>query len=266
MRYQAYRDANFDAPTINSRLSYFRTYEHADIKRRKLVTMASTTSIAQEIAVHLASKSLTPTAAWLNNFASNARQSMPLPALKQTALFRILASDIRQTLQQSPASVFPPDILNPSIKERRVTGPIAVQVLDIEDSGKSRWSQVEEMEAAERGEMTKGREIIRVVPGEEGTGTSTETPKSAGPHKLTLQDAKGTTIFGIELTSIAGLDVGMSIGAKLVLKGVTIARGVALLEPRSTQLLGGKIDALHKSWKDGRTEALKTAAGAINQS
>ncbi|KAF2096808.1 hypothetical protein NA57DRAFT_43072 [Rhizodiscina lignyota] len=226
--------------------------------------MAPGGSVAQEISAHLATKYLQPTTAWLHNFVSSDRPSMPLAALKQTALFRILASDIRQTLQASPESVFPPDVLNANIKERELGGPIVVQVLHIEDIGKSRWSQVEELEAAERGETTKGREIIRVTPADDGT-SATETPKSAGPHKLTLQDVKGTAVFAVELSSVTGLDVGMNMGTKLVLKDITFARGVALLEPKCTQILGGKIDALHKAWKDGRKESLKKAAGAGEQ-
>jgi RecQ-mediated genome instability protein 1 len=227
--------------------------------------MASPANVAQEVTSHLASKSLKPTGAWLNQFVSSGRPSMPLPALKQTALFRILASDIRKTLQSSSLSVFPADVLNANIKDRKLAGPIPVQILDIEDLGKSRWSQVEELEAAEKGETTKGREIIRVIPGEDGANSTAEsTPKSAGPHKVVLQDAKGTTVFGFELTDIAGLDVSMNIGAKLILRDVTVARGVLFLEPRTTQLLGGKIEALHKSWKEGRKETLKTAAGISN--
>lgn len=221
--------------------------------------MASGTALIQEIAIHLQSKSLQATPAWLNKFVSAQRQSTPLPAVKQTALFRVLASDIRQTLQATPASCFPNDVLNASIKERRIPGPIAVQVVDVEDMGKSRWSQVEEMEAAERGETTKGREIIRVVPGEDASGQTDEASNSAGPHKLTLQDAKGTTVFGIELVAVPGIGIGMNIGAKLVLRNVAIARGVALLDPESTILLGGKHEALHAAWKQGRKEALKKA-------
>ncbi len=227
--------------------------------------MASAATLASEITAHLASKSLRPASAWLNDFVSSDRPSMPLPALKQTALFRILASDIRQTVQPSATSVFPADVLNANVKERTLAGPIPVQVLGIEDIGKSRWSQVEELEAAERGETTKGREIIRVVPGEDGPGPSTEPPKSGGPHKVTLQDAKGSTIFGVEMSDIAGLDLSMNIGAKLLLKDVVVARGVALLEPSTTQLLGGKIDALDRAWKNCSKEALKSAAGIRDQ-
>lgn len=145
-----------------------------------------------------------------------------------------------------------------------------MQVLDIEDIGSSRWSQVEAMEAEERGETTKGREIIRVVADDPGQGpTGTQAPQqapqpgrtSSGPHKLLLQDAQGTKVYGIELTSVPKVDLSMPIGAKLVLTDVLVARGVIMMEPRSADVLGGKIEELYKIWKDGRKERLKAAAG-----
>ncbi|KAI9842759.1 MAG: hypothetical protein M1837_006942 [Sclerophora amabilis] len=198
--------------------------------------------------------------AWLNSFLSSQQRTAPLPALKQTALFRLLQSDITTSIQQSPNSVFPLDISNGQVQERRVAGPIPVQILSIEDIAHSRWSQVEALEAEERGEKTKGREIIRVVPGEEEEDNTSTHPASTGPHKLILQDARGTSVYAVELFNIHGIDMNTSIGVKLILKDVLVARGVLLLEPKNVTFLGGKIEELQKKWKDGRKEALKTAA------
>jgi RecQ-mediated genome instability protein 1 len=219
-------------------------------------------NLAQEISSHLLSKGLIPTSAWLTTFLSSQRASTPLPAIKSTALFRLTASEITTTLQKSPGSIFPNDIHNGQIRERRIMGPIVVQVLGVEDIGRSAWSQLESLEAEERGETTKGREIIRVLPGEEGPESTTQ--QSAGPHKLTLQDAQGTCVFGMELVSVEGINLGMSIGTKMVLKDVVVARGLLLLEPTCVQVLGGKIDDLHKKWKEGRKEALREKANAGN--
>jgi len=137
-------------------------------------------------------------------------------------------------------------------------------VLSVEDMSKSRWEQIEAMEALERGEGTKGREIIRVTAPEDGT----EDPiaigltKGGGPHKLLLQDARGERVYGMELKSVEGVGLGMSIGCKIILRGVTVARGVVLLEPRTIALLGGKIEGLHKQWREGRKEELKKAIEA----
>ncbi|KAF2144529.1 uncharacterized protein K452DRAFT_316504 [Aplosporella prunicola CBS 121167] len=225
--------------------------------------------LAQEITAHLASKGLHPTHDWLSNFMSTVRQSTALAAIKQTALFRLLASDITQSLRRSQSSMFPGDILNGTIKERVLPGPIVVQVIEIEDIGRSCWSQVEALEAAERGEMTKGREVIRVVPDEQGTGGPTQTAADEvnagnGPHKLLLMDVSGTRVYALELFAVNGIGLRINIGAKLVLRNVVVARGLVLLEPKTTTFVGGKIDALHKAWIEGRKERLKAAAGMAN--
>lgn len=124
---------------------------------------------------------------------------------------------------------------------------------------KSRWEQIEAIEALERGEGTKGREIVRVAAPEEGDGAGGDVQGGGGPHKLLLQDAAGRRAYGIELRALEGVGLGMSIGCKFVLRDAVVARGVVLLEPRTTMVLGGKIDALHKAWREGRKAELKRA-------
>lgn len=135
-----------------------------------------------------------------------------------------------------------------------------MQVLSVEDMSKSRWEQIEAIEALERGEGTKGREVIRVAATEEGEDEHVK--RDVGPHKLALQDARGTRIYGIELKGVEGVGLGMSMGCKMVLRNVVVARGVVLLEPGTTTALGGKIEGLHKAWKDGRKTELKAAIEA----
>lgn len=209
---------------------------------------------------YLTSRSLTPTQGWLDSFIASARLSTPLPALQKTALFRLLASDISTSLELSSASLLPSTATSVDIKTQRLPGKVAVQVLDIEDIGRSRWSQVELLEQQERGEMTKGREIIRLAPDAEAEQDLQQTPqvlKSSGPHKLLIQDASGSKIYGFELLSIKDIGVQMSIGTKLLLKNAVIARGVVLLDPQTVEVLGGKIEAWDKAWRTGRKETLK---------
>ena len=71
------------------------------------------------------------------------------------------------------------------------------------------------MEAAERGEGKKGREIIRVVPGEQSEDGIASTGGESGMCKLLLQDSKGVKAFGIELKRVKDLKVGMNIGTKV---------------------------------------------------
>jgi RecQ-mediated genome instability protein 1 len=223
-------------------------------------------ALAHEVTSYLSTKHLSPTPAWVSSFLPTIRSNTPLPALQKTALFRLLATDITQTLSRSPTSCFPPTIHDDSIKERKLPGPFAVQVLDIEDIGRSRWSQIEAIEAAERGETTKGHEIIRTVPTDEqdtavgGEGVQV-VGAGAGPHKLLLQDAQGTCVYGVELQTIEGVGMGMSIGSKLALRDVVVARGCLLLNPGCVTLLGGKIEGVDKAWKEGLKGRLKSAAG-----
>lgn len=149
-----------------------------------------------------------------------------------------------------------------NIKERRLPGSIAVQVLAIENMSKSRWEQIEAIEALERGEGTKGREIIRVAVAEDDDSAGAAVQNSGGPHKLLLQDAAGKRLYGIELKGLEGVGLGMSIGCKVVLKNTLVARGVVLLEPATVTVLGGKIEELHKAWKEGRKAELKAAIEA----
>lgn len=81
-------------------------------------------------------------------------------------------------------------------------------------------------------------------------------------HRVVLQDRAGKKMFAIELKRVQGLDVGKTcIGEKILLKpGTVIARGTVLLTPENTVLLGGKIEAWHKAWTEGRLDRLKAAA------
>lgn len=220
---------------------------------------------AAQISAQLtATKFLTPNTTWLSSFLTTQRPTTPLPALTQTACFRLLASDITTSLTTSPTTCFPQDMHDANIKERRLSGSIAAQVLAVEDMSKSRWEQIEAIEALERGEGTRGREIIRVAAAAEDDDSSAgaTVPKSGGPHKLLLQDAAGRRVYGIELKGFEEVGVGMSIGCKVVLKNALVARGVVLLEPATTMVLGGKIEELHRAWKEGRKAELKAAIEA----
>ncbi|KAL8944793.1 MAG: hypothetical protein Q9216_000215 [Gyalolechia sp. 2 TL-2023] len=224
---------------------------------------AQALQLGAEVAAQLAStKSLHPTQQWLTAFMSTQKSTTPLPALIQTASFRLLCSDITTSLSSDLSYCLPPDVSDVNIKERRLQSSVVLQLLGIEDMSKSRWEQIEAIEALERGEGTKGREIIRVANAEEEDDSGTNISKGGGPHKLSLQDARGTRVFGIEVKEIRGLGLGMSIGGKLVLKNALVARGVILMEPASTMILGGKIDAWHKSWKENRKTELKAAIEA----
>jgi len=207
-----------------------------------------------------------PSPTWLTSFLSTQNPRVPAASLNRTALFRLLASNITQTLQRTPSTTFPRDIADPTIPTRSLTGPIVVQILDIEDVGRSRWSQIEALEAAERGETRKGHEIIRTVPGETetadaGAGTDAEVASAGaggGPWKLLVQDAAGTRAYAFEMESVEGVGGETAIGAKMVLRNVIVARGVVMLEAKGVVWLGGKIEEMDKAWREGRKGRLKS--------
>jgi RecQ-mediated genome instability protein 1 len=73
---------------------------------------------------------------------------------------------------------------------------------------------------------------------------------------------KGTKVYGFELKRVEklGYPPGMSLGCKVMLKrGCKVARGMVLLEPGCVVVLGGKIEALDKAWREGREERLREA-------
>ncbi|KAF1920550.1 hypothetical protein BDU57DRAFT_18152 [Ampelomyces quisqualis] len=222
-----------------------------------------TANLAAELTQHLHGRHLYASAAWVQNFLTTTRPNTPLPAIKQTAGFRLLATDITASLSPPPHSVFPQDILRGAEQSRMVSGPIICQVLDIEDIGNSRWSQVEAIEAKERGETTKGREVVRVIEQENDDPSAAVAPvHSRGPFKLLLQDAKGLKIYAFDIRGIDGLNTSMTMGVKLLLRNVDVRRAVVMLEPGNVQILGGKLDTLDKVWKEGRKQRLMDAAKA----
>ncbi|KIY02987.1 uncharacterized protein Z520_01453 [Fonsecaea multimorphosa CBS 102226] len=247
-------------------------------------------------------------AQWLDTFlTSRGPNPPPLPALISTAHFRILASDITTTVSPTTtAEVLPEGISDVNVKERRLEGNVIAQVLDVLDVGSSKWSQVEAIERVERGEEVRGREVIRTVNGmgndneddvaRPATVGSTHAPSSmtlpssaskklsAGPHKLLLQDARGTKVLAFELVKIPKIglsttasaslppsarnlggtaaaaipeDPGMFIGCKLLLKPDTVVRrGMVMLTPDTCVVLGGKVEAWDKKWKEERKQRL----------
>jgi RecQ-mediated genome instability protein 1 len=214
----------------------------------------------------LTSKHVPPTEQWLDSVLPTLKLNAPIFGLQKTALFRMLASDITASVQSSPQSILPTTVSDPSTAQLLIRGPVLVQILDIEDIGRSRWSQVEAIEMEERGEFTRGREIVRAVPTDEdgteaGRSVTTGQTVSDGPHKLLLQDATGRTVYAMELEKLREINISCPIGTKLVLQNVNVARGMLLLTPASVEFLGGKIDAWDKKWRDERKSVLKGKAG-----
>ncbi|TLS23761.1 uncharacterized protein PpBr36_06407 [Pyricularia pennisetigena] len=259
---------------------------------------------ALQIRASLISQSLPPPSqTWLSNLLSTRPKPLPpLPSLTATAKARLLAADLTSPglLDRAGTSPFPPSAADPETRETCLTRDVVVQVLDVENLSRSRWEQVEELEAVARGELTKGRQIIRLredgaeedgegvgdVPPEEGArrqqqqqqqqqqagGGAAARATAGGPavsdknatHKLVVQDCAGNKFFALEVRRVERLGIGKTnIGEKMLIRaGTVVARGTVLLEPEKCVVLGGRVEAWHKAWLDGRLARLKEAAGA----
>lgn len=216
-----------------------------------------------------------PSQPFLTSLVTARNPPPPLPSLLATAKARLLACDLTSVIvidQSSPS--LPQGLDDPSKENLRLTRDVHVQVVDVENLSLSRWEQVEELEAVERGETTRGREVIRVTDDAEQDPSSAQTqpqsrpaPPTAGKsatHRLTLQDCSGKRIFAIELRRIEKIGVGKTnMGEKILLKaGTVVARGNVLITPENCVVLGGKVDAWQRAWVEGRMARLKEAIGA----
>ncbi len=222
-----------------------------------------------------------PSEAWLRSVLAHmppAAGTTALPTLVARAKQRLLAADLTMPgLFDGGVAVFPRALLGPAAvadarQDARLPHDVVVQVRDVENLAQSRWQQVEALEAVERGEQKRGREVIRVVRSEDPEGGSPAAAAAAGAastsapatatHRLVLQDAAGQALFALELVRNPRIAVGrLHVGEKLVVKaGTAAARGTLLLEPASLVFLGGQVEALHTAWTAGRLARLREAA------
>lgn len=273
---------------MTAALSDLNTPHVLDGQRPQYTVTAATMSLANQLKGQLQNHALPPPSdTWIQALVSSRNPPPPLPSLVMTAKTRLLASDLTSPglLDTNKLSTicFPTAITSPAIKETRLANDVYTQVVDIENLSRSRWEQLDELEAIERGEQTRGREVIRLPVNNDGgsdepTATRsseatarTQAEASAGAknatHRLVLQDPKGQKVYGLEIARVPDIAIGtLNIGAKILLKkGTIVARGILLVDPQNAQVLGGKIEAWHKAWLDGRLTRLKEVVVAGSQ-
>ena len=242
--------------------------------------------LTAQIRLSLQSQSLpVPSASWVQALIAARSPPPALPSLLATAKARLLAADLTTpNLLDVSTAALPADIANAEVKETKLPRDTVVQVLDVENLSRSRWEQVEDLEAVERGEQRAGRRIVRLPTAaeedeDEGGGSSVSSapaaqqgsaagaqakPAGNATHRLVLQDCKGTRLYALELKRVARIGVGTTmIGEKILLSaGAVVARGTLLLEPTNCAVLGGKVEAWHAAWVTGRLKRLREAVGA----
>lgn len=123
------------------------------------------------------------------------------------------------------------------------------------------------------------------------TASATSKKGSTGPHKLLLQDAAGRKIWAFELERIDKITIinsdpplpargapqqptpaptqppaeGMLIGTKILLrKGTVVRRGLVMLTPTTTQVLGGRVEQWDTEWRKDRKTRLKDQLNGAN--
>ena len=234
--------------------------------------------------------SVQPSRAWVSSVLESITPSRLQTAssnpssLFATFDFRFKAADLAESVDHAsaPECCFPANIAN---LHKAVVGkpaggrspPVLVQVVDVWDMGSSRIDTLDRIEMAERGEIRKGQQIIRVVdeapaddagrvnngPAFSGAGVASE--KSIGPHKLLLEDAKGERAYAFEYAAIDKVDLDMPIGTKMLLREVEVLRGTLLLEPKNTTVIGGKVEEMQRVHREARKEKLKSELQAIKE-
>lgn len=247
--------------------------------------------LASQLRASIAAQCLPPaSSSFLTTLVGSRTPPPPIASLLATAKARLLACDLtsgggsNSILDAAATASFPADIDSARVEERALPRDVHVQVVDVENLSLSRWEQVEELEAVARGERTRGREVVRLTDDDDdegenairaagtqsrGGGATQQAATAAGAaknavHRLVLQDCKGKTVYAVEMKRIDRIGVGRtSIGEKMLLRaGTVVARGSVLLTPDKTVFLGGKVEAWHDAWMNGRLERLKAAVGA----
>lgn len=138
-----------------------------------------------------------------------------------------------------------------------------LQVADVEDLAVSTVEALDALDMEARGERAGGRrhEVIRIAPDSEdnggmdmGAGDSKAGGK--GRHKLLLEDAAGTRVWGFEMERVEGVKVGMGVGGKLWVEREECRRGVVMMTRGGCKVMGGRVEGAEKAWREGRRERL----------
>ncbi|KAK9455360.1 hypothetical protein V1511DRAFT_348761 [Dipodascopsis uninucleata] len=163
-----------------------------------------------------------------------------------------------------------------SLQSTTLSGPITLQIVELQEIGISRNEQLRRLEESLADEKSE-RVVVREIPPDSNTAnilassarmqsqdssfsqSDVATKNIDLPYhelqqctksgrkmlvgksicKVLLQDPLGRVYWGIEQKPVNGLEVGLKLGVKITLKNITISRGVFLLKPTSVTLHGG---------------------------
>lgn len=178
-------------------------------------------ALSNQVLAHFASKQLHLSPTYISTLIA----SLHAP-LSAGVLANLHTTFLTSSLQQSAAqqSYFPPAIATQH--NTMIPGPTLVQVIHVQDIGKSRIAQLEALEKAIEEAGPEGRRVVE-LPAEEGEDGENENLPAAqnGVNegisvgksicKVLLEDGRGERVYGMEVKPIEGIKVGMSLGCKV---------------------------------------------------
>lgn len=179
-------------------------------------------ALQAQVLAHFASKQLHLSPTYISRLIANLD-----PPVTPAVLAQLHTSLLNSSLQQSaaPQSYLPPNIATQH--NVSIPGPTLVQVIHVQDIGKSRIAQLEALEKAIEEAGPEGRRVVE-LPAEEDDEGGNENAAQNGANneginvgksicKVLLEDGRGERVYGMEVKAIEGIKVGMSLGCKVPL-------------------------------------------------
>jgi RecQ-mediated genome instability protein 1 len=181
-------------------------------------------ALQTQVLAHFASKQLHLSPPYISTLIAYLH-----PPLTPAILANLHTSFLNSTLQQSaaPQSYLPPATANQH--NISIPGPTLVQVIHVQDIGKSRIAQLEALEKAIEEAGPEGRRVVELPAEDDDEGGNNENNAAAqnGANegisvgksicKLLLEDGRGERVYGMEVKAIEGIKVGMALGCKVPL-------------------------------------------------
>lgn len=175
----------------------------------------------------------------------------------QLVMQYLVASDIRESTTSEGAA---PYIVSEQ-HNVRIENTMLLQIVRVREIGISIVNQLEYLNDLEELKKLKGQKVIRLVHDESGDEeqndddglTEAQDAVQKGSElkkmcRLILEDSNGQRFWGLERKPIKGIQLSTKLGTKLLVKNVLVRRGVLMLDPNNTTILGGSIEEWDKDY------------------
>jgi RecQ-mediated genome instability protein 1 len=184
-----------------------------------IIVSRNAMTLQTQIVAHFASKQLFLSQAYISNLLTSLRP--PPTSITPPVLAKFHTYFLESFLQQSaaPESLLPHSV--PTLHNVTVAGPTLVQVIKVYDIGTSRLAQLEALEKAITEAGPQGLRVVDLPAEEENENNAVQNRVNDGISvgkstcKVLLEDGRGERVYGMEVKSIEGIKVGMSLGCKV---------------------------------------------------